>query len=935
MRNRLFDIMILAFAISLVFQGVVFSQIESKETPSGKTEKYVNGFKVVFGERPPIDLAKIPTDAYEQGKMYIKLREQEGKKLAIRDFKSNNGKSVSTGIDEIDKLNKKFEVTTFKSSLNELYLNDFNSKSNRSRHEAWGFDLWYEVHFDKGKSVKQAVAEYATLGSIEIAEPIYIKQRIEPVDVKPYVKSSTAGQSNTNDPYYAPYQWGFNNTGQTIGSVPGTVGLDIKLEDAWQIETGNTNVIVSIHDGGVDIGHPDLSTNLWLGIGPQGYATLGDDHGTHVAGTIAAISNNGIGVAGIAGGHGTNKGVSIMSIDIFNGELSTKNGYIYASDRGSSISQNSWGYKTANAYNTPDLEGIDYFVANGGGAALSGGGIVIFAAGNDNDNGLRYPGYYSSTFSVASHTNQGYKSSFSNYGNWVEISAPGSNILSTIVKKPENTGYGWMSGTSMACPHVSGVAALVVSKYYGNITLNQLKTALLEGVDDIYNTNPSYNGQLGSGRTNAYKALLVAEKRYFPKVSTNNILNVYQSTGSCTATVIRDGGYTVTERGIVWSTIQNPTLEQNQGKSSSGGGIGDFIASLNGLALNTKYYVKAYAINSQGVSYGNEVEFISATTILINVVDQNRNPLSNVNITMGSQSLNTNSSGQVYFYRQYGTYRYKAIANSYLNTSGSVTVNQAGATLYLKLINESSDFPRVVGESNVCSGADVIYSLSNPPAGVWQVDGGFVISSLSSSSILVNWGINSSFGSVEYRMVDENNYQSTIELEVSINQNIRLTYFDKPIVHSKGSLPIFICTTPSSSYQWFKDGLKLEGKTEQHYSPRNQPGRYHVQIIDNNQCPNSSNENYTGFFSANDGVIATYPNPANANFTVSFESESMGEGNLIIANTQGEILYQEKFIKTDLVFEKQFESSILKQGIYIVRVTIDKKNPVSSRFTIY
>jgi subtilisin family serine protease len=137
---------------------------------------------------------------------------------------------------------------------------------------------------------------------------------------------------------------------------------------------------------------------------------------------------------------------------------------VYAADNGAMISQNSWGYNSAGVYNQSALDGIDYFNANGGGTALAGG-LTIFAAGNDNDNGNWYPAYYGyndpatlGAMAVASTDINDVRSSFSNYGEWVDIAAPGSNIYSTWT----GSGYNSISGTSMACPHVSGVASAIV-----------------------------------------------------------------------------------------------------------------------------------------------------------------------------------------------------------------------------------------------------------------------------------------------------------------------------------------------------------------------------------------------------------------------------------------------------------------------------------------
>ena len=221
-------------------------------------------------------------------------------------------------------------------------------------------------------------------------------------------------------------------------------------------------------------------------------------HGTHVAGTIGAVNNNGIGVSGIAGGSGTGNGVRIMSCEILGGTGSGNipDSYVYAADMGALISQNSWGYQYPEYYEQAVLDAIDYFIAEAGSYAGSPmkGGIVIFAAGNSAYDGKWYPAYYDQIVSVAALNASSHLTVYSNYGTWVDISAPGgqaednanidpnspykNGVLSTL----DNDSYGFMDGTSMACPHVSGVAALIVSKFGGTgFTMSELKTRLLTG----------------------------------------------------------------------------------------------------------------------------------------------------------------------------------------------------------------------------------------------------------------------------------------------------------------------------------------------------------------------------------------------------------------------------------------------------------------------
>ncbi|MDD2550597.1 MAG: S8 family serine peptidase [Bacteroidales bacterium] len=501
-----------------LFLGCSFLQNRGIAQSSSSNVKYVNGYKVVKGERPPIDLATVPADAFEQGKIYVKFNPDVKHLISDNEIVASNKECIETGLQKFDKICLKYRITHAKQSISNLYKINGASKSHKSKHEAWGLNLWYELSLDAHADIKDVVSEFQQLSEVEFAEPVYKVRLIEPVfkEEAKQVKGKNSKTDETwapNDPLYRDYQWQYNNRGQVIQNVTGTKGIDINLEKVWELEKGNPNVIVAVMDGGIDFNHPDLAANMWSQIGPEGEDTTpcSISHGTHVGGTVAAVSNNSIGVAGVAGGSGIGDGVRLMTLDIFDGShgLNDLGLYVYSADNGAAISQNSWGYEYPDVYNQSALLGIDYFTANGGGEALLEGGIVIFAAGNDNDNGEWYPAYYSPTMAVASHDNRGIKSGFSNFGDWVDISAPGTYIISTgnVDNNGEPT-YIWKSGTSMACPHVSGVAGLGVSYFYGQVTRTDLWNALVNGVDDIYTLNPSYQGELGTGRLNAYKAIM-------------------------------------------------------------------------------------------------------------------------------------------------------------------------------------------------------------------------------------------------------------------------------------------------------------------------------------------------------------------------------------------------------------------------------------------
>jgi subtilisin family serine protease len=459
------------------------------------------------GERPPVDFSKVSDEYLEPGKIYVKFRSAMAKSLDPGLITTKAGETVSIGISGVDELNRQFGVYLIKSMLYELYQLPEKTLFRADRHRDRGLHLWYEIGLDSNADVLAAAEAYSNLPEVEIAEPVFRKMLIEPVSSQEITAADLGSDKTSPSDQLYGLQWGFKNTGQSIRGNYGLAGADIRAEAAWATVQGNPDIIVAVIDQGFEYDHPDLQANVWPGIGPEGTNTTAGNHGTHVAGTVAAVSNNGIGVAGTAGGNGgSNSGVKVMSLDIFNGThgMNKLQLNVYAADHGAVITQNSWGYALEGVYNQADLDGIDYFNAHGGGGILDGG-LTIFAAGNSNSSGKWYPAYYSGAMAIASTNNLDQKSGFSNFGNWIDLAAPGTDIASTAAGS-----YYWMSGTSMACPHVSGVAALVLSYVPGKMTNQQLWNLLVSTADNIDTHNPDHAGLLGSGRLNAQKAIEAA-----------------------------------------------------------------------------------------------------------------------------------------------------------------------------------------------------------------------------------------------------------------------------------------------------------------------------------------------------------------------------------------------------------------------------------------
>ncbi|MDD2331429.1 MAG: S8 family serine peptidase, partial [Candidatus Cloacimonetes bacterium] len=461
------------------------------------------------GERPFIDIYQVPDSAIETGRIKIKL---DAKLLSyVQSLPIVEGKLTSFGLPALDDLNQLYKIK----EITQLFYSPALSKSFSWRHSEWGFPLWFELRFEPTASLRDMVMAYRELKDlVQWAEPEYKKRLV--ADNASAIRLDPNDQSrwSSNDPMLSN-QWHYNNTGQNSG----TPGADIRLFNAWDIEKGNTSVIVAIIDGGIQITHPDLAANIWSGVGYNfvynSSTIVAHDHGTHVSGTVAAVTNNSVGVAGVAGGNGTQAGVRLMSCQVFTDTNS--DGFhlapVYAADNGAAISQNSWGYTSVGVYDQNVLDAIDYFNTHGGGTVMNGG-ITIFAAGNDGSEGLWYPGCYNGAFSVAGTTNQDTKAYYSNYGTWVDVSAPGGETISVSARGVLSTltggTYGYYQGTSMACPHVSGIAALALSYTSRNgttISNTQLANALLAGTDDHYAQNSAYLGKLGTGRMNTVSVL--------------------------------------------------------------------------------------------------------------------------------------------------------------------------------------------------------------------------------------------------------------------------------------------------------------------------------------------------------------------------------------------------------------------------------------------
>lgn len=486
-----------------------------------------------------------------------------------------------TGLQALDQMAQQFQVERMERIFRP-------AGKHESRHVKWGLDRWYTIHFRANVNPRAVARSYLESSTIESSSPVYEKAKTVLDEIPDWVddgdESGTPGEERSdeepsfvpNDPDYSA-QWHYENTSDN----PGTPGADIDLADAHSIEAGDSTVVVSVVDGGLDLDHPEFEGMLWInkeedindngqfdptpaseggdlnGVDDDNNGYVDDvigydhangdpvpdasgDHGTHVAGTVAAKNDNGQWGSGVAGGGNGDSGIRLMINKTFSstGGGGFAEAIVYCADNGGcTVSQNSWGYSEQGAFEQPVLDAIDYLRANAGGpGGVMDGGIFVNAAGNSGSKGEWYPGYYSPSYAVSATNEFDDKASYSNYGAWVDIAAPGGNVDGcqgdpSGVLSTTDGGFGPLCGTSMAAPHVSGVIGLVVSHNPG-MTNDQVEALLQVTGEDV-----NSNFRIGR-RVNAFNAVTAGVDTTAPApIDDLSIVSVNKGTSGGQATL--------------------------------------------------------------------------------------------------------------------------------------------------------------------------------------------------------------------------------------------------------------------------------------------------------------------------------------------------------------------------------------------------------------
>lgn len=509
---------------------------------------------------------QIPENAFYQGMVSVKVTEEFAESLAT--MEDTEGVIDPAAVKSLDGQLSDMKLTKIERTF-------MHGGKYEQRMRKYGLHLWYNFYLEEGTPLSKAGEGLSSVKGIRLVE---YRPLIELADGSEIVyaspseirRSANAATDYFNDPGLER-QWHYYNDGTV--SKHAKAGSDINVLPVWKEGVvGSPDVIVAVMDEGIYWNHEDLIDNVWTGTDEEGneihgynfcnmnYAIDADEHGTHVAGTIAAVNNNGIGVSGVAGGDKGRgiEGAKVMSCQILKNGGAPDDGktaprfseaLVWAANHGAVISQNSWSHSLSysqydlGAATELDKEGMRYFIECAGMDETGenqdpdspmAGGVIFFAAANDYHTQKAVPAMFDECITVAAIKSDYQLPIYSNMGKWVDISAPGGDTLSkshgnnqdkgyyqsfdtdavysTVPPDGNGVSYAYKNGTSMACPHVSGVAALIISKFGGpGFTNDELRAKLLTTTTYIDPYNPEYEGLMGVGLVNAANAVLGIE----------------------------------------------------------------------------------------------------------------------------------------------------------------------------------------------------------------------------------------------------------------------------------------------------------------------------------------------------------------------------------------------------------------------------------------
>lgn len=486
----------------------------------------------------------------------VKFHEEYAETIENTVNNASVGAASRSGVSDFDRFLEDVQVESFERL--------FPKNKFEKRTRAEGLHLWYKVHFRSSLPMEEVARELRTISSLQLVQFNEAVKPIEPTNVQLIDQlmfnarsMATSDSELPSDPKFND-QWNlyYNSDTPLFDKIDDVA--HINFPGSWNIQKTAKDVIVAVIDEGVNYDHPDLKNNMWVNEGEKIQGGTSDDdgngyagdlhgydfavssgeitkgtHGTHVAGIISAQNNN-EGIVGIAGGDNQGTGARIMTCSIFTatssgGTAAVAEAVKYACDNGAVICQNSWGYQTPNmewegssTYRV-ERQAYDYFIKYAGyneDGEVTGpmaGGLVTFSAGNTGHlygDAKMYPGAYPEFIAVASVDAAGKPAYYTNYGDWVDICAPGgdqvfaSNELedstSYVVEKDMHGGilssyfegspregkytYAYLQGTSQACPQVSAVAALAIQYAKENgvtLTASELRELILESTRNI------------------------------------------------------------------------------------------------------------------------------------------------------------------------------------------------------------------------------------------------------------------------------------------------------------------------------------------------------------------------------------------------------------------------------------------------------------------